>query len=535
MELLFKIVIFNLKTQSKTVMKTKVVLWGENAANEKILIGIELLERDNKILIHTIPHRVATEDFYQSMVNKWRENIDIVWPEERQTIERPLSISDGLLPDDIRVEKTDILARAQAEWHFVVLSTKLYEAYKEEIDELKAKVDTLTEYSEAQWNELVEFWNKVSNHVKDKTLYKDQASTLKERTNILFDKLKDLKKNLYKQADQKSKEVAAELLQEVDKISEKIQQGLGIGPLFDELKQIQNRYYKAQMNKKDKNSVWEKLDSAFKALKDNKGKKQDKEHKNSEESHINNRLAGLEDAIKRMEKSIARDKDEIDFQNKRINQTEGKLELQLREAKMKMIEQSIVSKKEKLDDMLKTKVALDAKVASMAEKKLKREAEQKVKEKIATDIESQKEILDSESEKLSAAAAEISQSKQKSLKSMVSDFVEEVKEVAEDVSITAKAAFEVAENKMEDISEKVEDKAEQLKGALEDAADDLEDKAEKIAEDLEIVKDRVKEKIEIIEDKVEDIVDNIIEKTSEVADKISEKFKGDAEKDSDVA
>lgn len=516
-------------------MKTKVVLWGENAANEKILIGIELLERDNKILIHTIPHRVATEDFYQSMVNKWRENIDIVWPEERNTIERPLSVSDGLLPDDIRVEKTDIIARAQAEWHFIVLSNKLYEAYKEEIDELKHKVDALSDYSEGQWNELVEFWNKVSNHVKDKTLYKDQASTLKERTNILFDKLKDLKKNLYKQADQKSREVANELLNEVDAISEKISQGLGVGPLFEELKQIQNKYYKAQMNKKDKNSVWEKLDSAFKALKDNKGKKQDKENRNSEENHINNRLSGLADAIKRMEKSIARDKEEIDFQNKRINQTEGKLELQLREAKMKMIEQSIISKKEKLDDMLKTKEALDAKMASMADKKLKKEAEQKVKDKIATNIESQKEITDSESEKLSAAAAEISDSKQKSLKSIVANIVDEVKEVAEDVIITAKAAMEVAENNLEEISDKVEDKAEGLEDSFENVADKLEEKAEKATENLQPLRDEIENKVDKIEDKVEDIVENLIDKASDIIESINDKLKGNSDKDSDLA
>ena len=347
--------------------------------------------------------------------------------------------------------------------------------------------------------------------------------------------MKDLKKNLYKQADQKSKEVATELLQEVESISEKIQQGLGVGPLFDELKQIQNKYYKAQMNKKDKNSVWEKLDSAFKALKDNKGKKQDKEHRNSEENHINNRLAGLADAIKRMEKSIARDQEEIDFQNIRINQTEGKLELQLREAKMKMIEQSIISKREKLDDMLKTRESLDAKVASMAEKKLKRDAEQKVKDKIATNIESQKEILDSDSEKLSAAAAEISESKQKSLKSIVSDIVAEVKEVAEDVIITAKAALEVAENKMEEISDKVEDKAEGLEDSVEAIADKLEDKAEKITENLEPVKDSVEEKIDNIEDKVEDIVDNLIEKASDIVDSINEKLKGNSDKDSDIA
>nr|HMS69652.1 hypothetical protein [Saprospiraceae bacterium] len=92
-------------------MKTKIVLWGENAENEKILLAIELLEKDNKILIHVFPQEVATEEFYQTMLDKWRENHEVVFPANHKTIERPLSISDSLLPDDIKTERTDVISR----------------------------------------------------------------------------------------------------------------------------------------------------------------------------------------------------------------------------------------------------------------------------------------------------------------------------------------------------------------------------------------------------------------------------------------
>jgi chromosome segregation ATPase len=533
-------------------MKTKVVLWGENADNEKILIGIELLERDNKILIHTIPHKAASEDFYQNMVNKWRENQDINWPDAKTTIERPLSVSDSLLPDDIKVERTDIIAKAQAEWHFVVLSTKLYEAYKEELDELKGKVDSLAEYSESQWSELVEFWNKVSNHLKERTLFKDQGATLKERANILFDKLKELKKRLHKEADEKSKEAANELLEELNKINEKITEGLGFGPIFDELKAIQNKYNSAKLNNRDKGYVFNKIDAAFKALKSNKGNKPEKDHKSSEQNHITNRLTGLVDAIKRMENSIRRDQQEIDFQQKRIGQTEGKLELQLREAKMKMIETGLSSKKEKLDDMLNTRNALEAKLKSFEEKKLKRDAEQKVKEKIAVGIEEQKEKLESESEKLETAAAEISASKGNKFKAIVADIIDEVKEISEEVVQTTKAIIEVAEDKIEDLKdsfeekvEKVEEDAEELKDGLEekveafeekaeDIKDNLEEKVEAFEEKAEGIKDNLEEKVEAFEEKIEDIVDNIIDKGKEIIEDIKVKISDlGADKDKD--
>ena len=107
-------------------MKTRIVLWGENAQDEKILIAVELLEKENQVKVTTFPELIATEEFYTKMMNIWREGNELPFPEEHTEIIRELSITESLLPDDIKTMRSDILNRAKTEWHFVVLSCLLY-------------------------------------------------------------------------------------------------------------------------------------------------------------------------------------------------------------------------------------------------------------------------------------------------------------------------------------------------------------------------------------------------------------------------
>lgn len=118
------------------------------------MVALELLENENVVNIFTFPEKIATEEFYKQMSEQWKNDVDIEFPEGFSKIERKLSVSDSLLPDEIRVERPDLITRAQAEWHFVVLSSKLYGLYKSELEEFKDKVETLTDYDNKIWEEL---------------------------------------------------------------------------------------------------------------------------------------------------------------------------------------------------------------------------------------------------------------------------------------------------------------------------------------------------------------------------------------------
>ena len=445
-------------------MKTRIVLWGENAQDDKILIAVELLEKENHVKVTTFPELIATEEFYTKMMNIWREGHDLPFPEDHTEIIRELSITEGLLPDDIKTMRSDILNRAKTEWHFVVLSAKLYESYNDELEEIKERIEKLTGFDGGVWEEMKGFWNKVQKQSAEKNLFRKHANDLRTKTNGLFEQMKGLKKALNEEFERASKETVETFYKKLDDIESRIEKGLGLHPIFNELKNLQQSFKDVELTRRDRNHLWKRTDKAFKKVKEKKyGKTSGGGGRNSALSRVSSRYDGLLNAIHKMQQSINRDKKDQEFQQKRIETTDGQLELQIRQAKMAMIIERLKSKEVKLQDMLNTKTELEQKMEAEKKREEKRKekketakVKEQLKEEIATEIKVAAEARKEDEEKLVKAAESLKKTKKPEVAAAAAviavgakEIVEEAKSTAEEtVTTTTQEVVETAAEKV---------------------------------------------------------------------------------------
>ena len=451
-------------------MKTKIVLWGANTQDERVLIALELLASENKVRIYTFPDEVVTEEFNQKLMKDWRDGVPVEFPENHEVLQRELTISESLLPDELKVERSDLIQRAQTEWHFIVLSAKLNATYQSELEALKDRVDGLEAFDSNLWESLKQFWGKVQTQVKERNLFKEHADALRDNTNILFAKLKELRAKLDDQFKKVSQENHDSFIEKLEEVEQKIKEGLRLQPIFEELKKLQKQFRESKFTRDHRSKVWQKLDGAFKTVKEKRfGSKGDDR---SPLERIQRRYDGLIAAIEKMERSINRDKDDLNFQNKKIARTDGQLEAQIRQAKILMIEERIRSKEEKLGEMHQTKSELERRIETQKEKEVKRqqkkeleEAKRAAEQKIAQEIKDALAARESESEKLSKAAQEIGSGKnpqpepKKEEEGVLAAASAVVGDLVQDAVDTVKAVAEV-------VGDRIEEAVEELKSEL---------------------------------------------------------------------
>ncbi|MEO7174576.1 MAG: hypothetical protein ABIV51_02055 [Saprospiraceae bacterium] len=514
--------IFVYTTTAKPTMKNRLVLWGTNEKDEKVLIAMQLVPKEKMVDCWLFPAEISTEEFVTQLHQEWRNGAEIAFPEGSIQSRKELSISEPLLPAGIAAERDDLVKRAQTEWQFVVLSEKLHQVYASEIEDIADKIASLKKFDAQLWEDLRQFWDRVQNQVREKNMFRDHVDSLKEKTNELFGKLKDLRKNLEKEFNEKSGQTMETVLTELKDIEAKIEKGLSLQPLFAELKNMQQKFREMEFTRDHRSKIWDRLDAAFKAIKEKRFGKDNEspESKQGAADRIQRRYVGLMDALDKMQKSIDRDQEEFSFQSHKVESSDGQLESQLRQAKINMIEERISSKRVKLDEMHATREQLEKKLENLKEKEneklvvqkreeAKKQAEIKIKEEIKIAAEARKEA---ESKLEKAASAITGVAPALAIADQMETPVAEAEEapatkVETAPSVDSEDAPEVVaeEATVEEAAESAAPKEESLFEAITDS----------LSESLQDLTDTVKAAAGLVAEKIEKKVDQILEKKDE--------------------
>ena len=401
-------------------MKSKIVLWGKDSKGQKVLIASELNEDTNKVTTYWFTDDAVTEDFNGKMMGPWRDNLTVEFPANHGKETFELTLTGSIIPAGFSVDKEELLKRYQSECHFLVLSKKLNDSYNSELTEIKERLERLEKYEQSAWEELKGFWDKVQKQVQDKNLLREQGNALRERTNELFTSLKDLRAKLDEDFKKTSSSLFSQFQESLSAMDKQIEEGKRLKPIFEELKSFQKTIREAQLTREHRSKIWDKLDKIFKIVKDKRFGEEGMGDGSAME-RLEKRYSGLLEAIKKMEESIDRDKQELGFQNKKVEGSEGQLEAQLRQAKVVMIEERINSKSEKLKEMFATKADLERRMNVEKDRERKRlemqkveEAKKEVQQKIAQEISEANNSVDPETaQKLEKAAEELKSRKKK--------------------------------------------------------------------------------------------------------------------------
>ncbi len=440
-------------------MKTKLVLWGTDDKDEKVLMAIQLRAEDNQVDVWTFHGENATNDLHKQLLYEWREGKEMAFPESGYNHhESELSATGKLLPENIFPEKDELIERAKTEWHFVVLSSKLNEVYQIELNELRETIEGLESYSKEKWDELKVFWDKVREQMQENNLARDHANSLKRQVNSLFSYLKDLRSAREAEFQANSASSYDKFNKTLEEVNTRIKKGEMLHLVFEELKSIQREFRSMQLTREDRAKLWPKIDGAFKAVKERRfgpaaaggggG--------NSPIDRHQNRLNGLMEAISKMERSIKRDKEDLVAQERKKDSSSiGQLEAQLLDAKMNIIKSRVKSKEDKLKNMHKTREDVERRLAQAKQRTEARAAKAAEKAAATPPAEASPTVVPADVAKATEAVEE----KAEEAKEAVADITEDAKtvEVPADVAKATEAVEEKAEEAKEAVANIAED------------------------------------------------------------------------------
>jgi len=506
-------------------MKDRIVIWGQDEKDTDVLIAIRLLQNSDIIKIWTFPIKGIDDAFVDGLFKDWKDGDEEKFPQPHTLVERGIS-EENMLPEGLKTPKTDVIKIAEQEWRVRVLSYRLYEHIKQQIEQLKVRVGNLTIYSKDVWEEAKDVSRSIKENTLDRNIKREQTTELRKGIDEVFDQMKKLQNVEQAKYLETSKNNMVAIRTKVTEVLEKVGTERNTKTLWNKLLAYQQEVKGMQMSPRDRNALRLNFNEAFNALK--------ADIKSNVGNRLNARVNGLKSAIGKMEASIKRDKDNVAYQSERINKNStSQLEYQLRSAKLKLIEDRIQSKEQKLHDMYLTLKDLEKKAEKIPKpKKVEIKAKQKVaastggvvvndnKNEGSKDVASKEEVSSNDAiasttdEVKTDVSKTVTEEVQEKTNAVVENKIEEVKSqpVAEQVAKANENIADAVQEKTEEANAVVENKIEEVKSqpvaeqaaiANENVADAVQEKTEE-ANVADATQEKTEEANAVVENKIEE-------------------------------
>jgi ElaB/YqjD/DUF883 family membrane-anchored ribosome-binding protein len=358
-------------------MQSRFTATGVTADDKEVLLAYELKEEEFKVTLHIVPKKSLKGELLEQLLKNWVEGGEFEFPKGTKEVNPKLQGEESILPSDIRSEESWKIRIKQNEWAYTLLTAKLWESYLLELDELKKKAATLTQYDRSLFDDAKSFWERVLEHRKERDISQESLDKIKDDVNSVFEKLKTFRKTETAEFEANSAKLREEIIAKLEDLRKRVNEKSNFKLLLEEHKNIQNESRKNRYNKADDVLVRKNLDSCFQFI-------------NEQRHHFfhdltANRVKGLTEVIDKMEASLVRDRKDLDYMQRKAESNKiSSLEMQLIKVKTNMMNETIASKEEKLKDIRATLEQV-LKQSGQAKKKEAKETVKEEKEETKTE------------------------------------------------------------------------------------------------------------------------------------------------------
>ncbi|HMV15201.1 MAG TPA: hypothetical protein PKK18_10675 [Chitinophagales bacterium] len=359
-------------------MNTRLVLWGEIGTDRKALIAIQLDEETSKIHTYAFPKEMVTKEIQDALFVEWKNGGEYTFPEGAIQWEIDAN-SDSILPEEVKVERLDVVLQSQHKWSKKLMSSKINQLLEDEVKLLEEKASVVAEYDQTLWDKAKTQWEKIASYQKKNEISWEQTTALKDKINAVFDALKAVKRINHENEDQANNVLVKNYKKRLEDLQAKLIYNDQWKHIADELKKIQAELKDTAIKWNHKRAIYNQINDIFDNLK--------KYRMTEVISKTQGRISQLNKILHGLKDSIARDMESYNQQVEKMQHyTRGKLSADELKNRFGYLLDKTKEKEEKAAGILQTITQLKNDIEKekkqeqeRAEKLLKRQQEEEQK------------------------------------------------------------------------------------------------------------------------------------------------------------